>query len=122
MNKLSYLTLIVFCLSTGSTWGQSMPPLVEAARTADWETLTELAASGADIDQAFGDGTTALHWVSYHDNVTVAAQLIASDARVNARTDLGVTPLWLASENGSPEMTRLLLDAGLSARRLATPR
>ncbi|MBT8147331.1 MAG: ankyrin repeat domain-containing protein [Gammaproteobacteria bacterium] len=112
MRKLSCLTLVILCLLTGLVRGQSMPPLVEAARTADWDTLSALLKDGADTELAFGDGTTALHWVSYHDNITVAAQLIAGNAIVNARTDLGVTPLWLASENGSIAMTRLLLEAG----------
>ena len=107
-----YLALFTVSLLAGAAWGQSMPPLIEAARTADWDTLAELLASGSDTEQAFGDGTTALHWVSYHDNISIAEQLIASDARVNARTDLGVTPLWLAAENGSAAMTHLLLDAG----------
>jgi len=89
-----------------------MPPLVEAARTADWETVTALIASGADSEQAFGDGTTSLHWASYHDNVSIAELLLTNQASADARTDLGVTPLWLAAENGSTTMTRLLLNAG----------
>ena len=111
MNKLSYLTLFMFCLLSGAVSGQSAPPLVEAARSADWETLTELLNSGSDTNQAFGDGTTALHWASYHDNTAIAQQLIANGAQVNARTDLGATPLWLAAENGSTAMTGLLLVA-----------
>jgi ankyrin repeat protein len=38
--------------------------------------------------------------------------LIHAGAKVNASTDLGVTPLWLASENGSAAMVRKLLEAG----------
>jgi len=111
IKKIFYLTLFAACLFNSSAIGQSMPPLVEAARTADWETVTTLITSGSDVAQAFGDGTTALHWASYHDNVSIAEQLLASDSPVNASTDLGVTPLWLAAENGSVAMTQLLLNA-----------
>ncbi|MCB1669847.1 MAG: ankyrin repeat domain-containing protein, partial [Pseudomonadales bacterium] len=112
MKKLRYLTLLLTFFLASPAWCQSIPPLLEAARSADWEVLTSLILGGSDVEQAYGDGTRALHWASYHDNVAMAGQLIASGAEVNARTDLGVTPLWLAAENGSAGMTRLLLDAG----------
>ncbi len=38
--------------------------------------------------------------------------LIKAGAKVNAANDLGVTPLWMASENGSAAMVKRLLDAG----------
>lgn len=107
---LGLLLLLVLYLPGGVS-GQSMPPLVEAARTADWDSVEALLSDGADVEQAFGDGTTALHWASYHDNTAITSKLIAGGADVNARTDLGVTALWLAAENGSVVMTRLLLEA-----------
>ena len=58
------------------------------------------------------DGTTAPHWASYRDDVESADLLIRAGARVNAATDLGVTPLWTASLNGSEAMVRRLLAAG----------
>jgi ankyrin len=41
-----------------------------------------------------------------------AVLLIHAGANVNAKNDLGVTPLWTASLNGSAVMVRKLLDAG----------
>ena len=38
--------------------------------------------------------------------------LIRAGAKVNAANDLGVTPLWTASQNGSAAMVRKLLEAG----------
>ena len=61
---------------------------------------------------AEGDGTTALHRASYQDDLTQAETLIRSGANVNAATDLGVTPLWLAAQNGSEKMVARLLSAG----------
>ena len=58
------------------------------------------------------DGTTALHWASYRDDGESADLLIRAGAKVNAANDLGATPLWTASVNGSPAMVRRLLAAG----------
>jgi len=66
----------------------------------------------ADVNAADPDGTTALHWAAYRDDVETADLLIRAGARVNAATDLGVTPLWNASVNASEPMVRRLLQAG----------
>src|SRR6185436_730817 len=57
-------------------------------------------------------GTTALHWASYRDDGGSADLLIRAGAKVNAANDLGATPLWTASLNGSEAMVRRLLAAG----------
>ncbi len=112
MRDLRSLFLIAACLFAAQAFAQVMPPTVSAAKDADWERLRALVEDGVNPDAIYGDGSTALHWASYHDNAAAAGLLIESDADVNATTDLGVTPLWLAAENGSLEMTDLLLEAG----------
>src|ERR1700691_320778 len=87
-------------------------PLVEAAKSADKDALKSLLQKKTDANSADADGTTALHWASYHDDLESADLLIRAGAKVNAATDLGVTPLWPASENGSLAMVRRLLEAG----------
>ncbi len=87
-------------------------PLVLAARNADKEALHALLQKNADVNAAEADGTTALHWASYRDDVESADLLIRAGARVNAANDLGVTPLWTASLNGSAAMVQRLLEAG----------
>jgi uncharacterized protein len=88
------------------------PPLVDAAKSGDAETVRALLRSGTDVNAAAADGTTALHWASYRDDVEGAGLLLQAGARVNAATDLGVTPIWCASLNGSEPMVRRLLAAG----------
>ena len=67
---------------------------------------------GADVNAADADGTTALHWASYRDDVESADLLIRAGASVNAANDLGATPLWTASQNGSEAMVRAAAAAG----------
>ncbi len=88
------------------------PPLVDAARNADRDALRALLQKGANVNAAEADGTTALHWASYRDDVESADLLIRAGAKVNAANDLGATPLWTASQNGSAPMVRRLLAAG----------
>ena len=66
----------------------------------------------AVLPAAEGDGTTPLHWASYHDDLERADSLIRAGADVNAANDLGATPLWTACLNGSTAMVRKLLQAG----------
>ena len=74
--------------------------------------LRALLQKKADVNAAEADGTTALHWASYRDDLESADLLIRAGAKVNAANDLGVTPLWAASQNGSSAMVRRLLEAG----------
>lgn len=74
--------------------------------------LRAAIAEGVDVNEASGDGTTALHWASYWDEVESVDVLLTSGADANRANDLGVTAIWLAAENGSLEIVRRLLDAG----------
>jgi ankyrin repeat protein len=55
---------------------------------------------------------TDLQWASYRDDLPAAERLLREGADVNAATDLGVTALWAAAQNGSLPMVRRLLEAG----------
>jgi len=92
--------------------GGARPPLVDAAKNAGKDALRALIQQGANVNAAEADGTTALHWASYRDDVDSADLLIRAGAKVNAANDLGVTPLWTASLNGSAAMVGRLLEAG----------
>lgn len=88
------------------------PLIVDAAKNGDKAVLRALIQKKVDVNAADADGSTALHWASYRDDVESADLLIRAGAKVNTANDLGVTPLWPASENGSPAMVRRLLEAG----------
>src|SRR5262245_40005103 len=95
-----------------SAFRAGRPPRVDAARNGDREALRALLQKHADVNAAEPDGSTALHWASYRDDVESAGLLIRAGAKVSAANDLGVTPLWTASQNGSEAMVRVLLQAG----------
>ena len=86
--------------------------LADAAKNADTDAVRTRLGQGASVNAAEWDGTTALHWASYRDDVESADLLIRAGANVNATNDLGATPLWTASLNGSAAMVRRLLQAG----------
>ena len=90
----------------------SRPPLIDAAKNGDKTALRALLQQKVDVNAAEGDGSTALHWASYRDDIETADLLLRAGAKVNAANDLGATPLWTASQNGSEAMVRLLLKAG----------
>jgi ankyrin repeat protein len=87
-------------------------PLVDAVKNSDGEAVRRLLQNKIDVNAAEPDGTTALHWASYRDDLGSAQLLLRAGANPNAANDLGATPMWTASVNGSVAMVRLLLEAG----------
>jgi ankyrin repeat protein len=113
--KLLLLGLSLIALQAvfaAPAFSQGMPVVVQTAKDADWESLNRLLIDGLQPNSVYGDGTSALHWASYHESIDAARQLLASGAEVNSTTDLGVTPLWLAAQNGNAAMVQILLQAG----------
>jgi len=104
--------VIVILLVATVAFAANRPPLIDAAKSGDKEALRTLLQKGTNVNAAEGDGSTALHWASYRDDIETADLLIRAGAKVNAANDLGVTPLWTASQNGSEAMVRRLLEAG----------
>ena len=103
----------VLCLGyAGAAGAAAAPPLVAAARDGDTAAVRALLVQGAGVDATEGDGTSALHWASYRDNIETVGLLLDAGADVNAANDLGATPLWAAGQNGSAAMVRRLLTAG----------
>jgi uncharacterized protein len=109
---LTALAVSLFGITSGLDASTSRPPLLDAARNGDKDALRALLQKKVDVNVPEADGTTALHWASYRDDLESADLLIRAGANVNAVNDLGVTALWAASENGSAAMVRRLLDAG----------
>ena len=87
--------------------------LSDAAMQGDRDAVRSLLAQKVDVNAPQGDGTTALHWAAYKDDVEMAKMLLAVEASVKAVTRIGaITPLFMASKNGSAPMIEILLKAG----------
>jgi ankyrin repeat protein len=89
-------------------------PLVTAARNDDVEGVRKLLA-GTDVNQTSADGTTALHWAVYRNNLSLVEKLIAAGANVNAKNQYGSSPMSEAAVVGNVEVIRKLLAAGADA-------
>jgi uncharacterized protein len=80
--------------------------------------LRALLQKKADVNAAQVDGSTALHWAVYHDNLPAADLLITAGANPKAITREGVTPLAMATQFGSVAMVERLLKAGADPKQL----
>jgi uncharacterized protein len=87
--------------------------LSEAAMQGNRQAVSALLAQKVDIDGSQGDGTTALHWAAFRDDLEMAKTLIQAGANVRVTTREGeITPLFMACTNGSAAMVELLVKAG----------
>jgi uncharacterized protein len=93
----------------------ALAALADAMEQRDTAGVRRLLETGADVNAAQVDGTTALHWAAYHDDTEAVALLVRGGANVNAVNRYGVPPLTQACTNGNAAMVELLLEAGADA-------
>ena len=92
-----------------------------AAMNGDTEAVRSLLQQGADINGAQGDGTTALHWAAFREDVPMARMLLNGGAKIDVTTRLGeMTPLFMAAKSGNAEILDLLVKAGADAASAST--
>jgi ankyrin repeat protein len=85
----------------------------DAAEKGDRNEVRSLLGQKADVNAAQGDGTTALHWAAYKDDLEMAKMLVAAGANLKAVTrDGALTPLIMACRNGNAAMIQALVAAG----------
>ncbi|MGY8815342.1 MAG: ankyrin repeat domain-containing protein [Gammaproteobacteria bacterium] len=111
-SMLSGRGLILVLLVTFGLANANASELVEAAKKQQWDSISSLLNQSIDVNLAQADGTTALAWTAYWDDLKTAKLLIKANADVNAGNYIGVTPLILATRNRSSEMVSALLNAG----------
>ena len=111
---LSELSVTVLLLAAATTAAavNSRAPLADAVEKMDGAKIRALLKERVDVNAPQVDGTTALHWAAYKNEVATAELLLGAGANVKAATRYGVTPLSLACTNGSAPMVDLLLKAG----------
>src|SRR5215475_14588362 len=88
--------------------------LADAEMQGDKSALQTLLQQKADVNTPQGDGTTALHWAAYREDVDMARLLLKAGADVKAATRIGnMTPLFMAAKSGNAAMVELLINAGV---------
>ena len=116
MRAMRYLSggVIALLLAAGGvSAGANEVSLIDAVKARDAEAAETLLRTSSDVNaSAAADGTTALHWAAYHDDLPLADLLLRAGADVDAANDYGVTPLSLACDNGSAEIAARLLESG----------
>jgi ankyrin repeat protein len=102
----------VFALSLS---GHAPPeaPVADAAMSGDLRAVEALVAQGLDVNEAQGDGMTALHWAAELGELEMAKVLIAAGADMEAVTRIGsYTPLLVAAEEAREDVVLALIEAG----------
>ncbi len=89
--------------------------MTDAAMKSDAAAVRALLAKKVNVNVPQVDGTTALHWAVYNENLALVDQLLAAGADPAATTDEGATPLYLASVVGNAHILDRLLRHGADA-------
>ena len=84
--QLSSLALV--CVGLG--FGATSAPLADASEQRDAASIRKLLGTGADVNAAQVDGTTALHWATYNDDAETVASLVKAGAKVDALNRYGM--------------------------------
>jgi uncharacterized protein len=116
MRRLISISVIALSLAV-AMHAQSAAPIANAAQNGDREGIRALLKKGLDVNEAQGDGTTALHWAAMKGDPEMASMLVYAGANVRATTRIGAyTPLYLAAKGGYSDVVAVLLTAGADAK------
>ena len=111
-------TLVVVGLPVLASLRAPDSPVADAAMRGDVEAVRALIDEGADVNEAQGDGMTALHWAARNRDGGLARTLLDAGAQVGAGTRIGqYTALHMAAEAGAGEVVEVLLGAGADPER-----
>ncbi|MCH2461469.1 MAG: ankyrin repeat domain-containing protein, partial [Gemmatimonadetes bacterium] len=95
--------------------------LIEASRSGDLNAVQEMIARGANVDEARGDGITALHAAAERGHWNVTEYLLEAGATADLETRIGsYTPLHLAARSAHLEVVEQLLAAGADPNSVTT--
>ncbi|GIT35179.1 MAG: hypothetical protein Ct9H300mP4_14980 [Gammaproteobacteria bacterium] len=88
--------------------------MADAAENGDIALTKQLLKEGAEVNEAQGDGMTALHWAAEKGNSKLVDILIYAGANPMAGTRIGqYKPLHLAAKKGNTDIINILLETGI---------
>jgi ankyrin repeat protein len=104
--------LVIVYLLAATGFAAAHSEIADAVMRGDKAALRVQLARKADVNLTQVDGSSALHWAVYRDDLEMADMLIRAGANVDVRNRENITPLFLAALYGNPRMIALLLRAG----------
>ena len=111
--KLFGKMLIVLMLSMATLIaGGADASVADAAENREMESIRSLIQQNIDVNAPQVDGTTAMHWAAYHDDLWTVKLLLRGGADAKVENRYGVTPLSLALTNGNVAMVEIFLNSG----------
>jgi ankyrin repeat protein len=108
--RVAYLIMGV---AVGTSAFATNSPVADAAMEGNRLAVAALIQQKADVNAPQPDGSTAIQWAAYRNDLELADMLIAAGADVKARSREGATAMYLASINGSAAIIEKLLKAGV---------
>ena len=91
--------------------------LVDAIKSGDKQAVrVRLKTPGVLKSSVQADGTTALHWAVWTDEVEMVQLLLRAGAPAEVPNRYGVTPLMMAATNGNAAILEALIAAGADAK------
>ena len=103
--------LVAILLSAASYAATSA--VADAAMKGDHAAVRALLAKKADVNAPQTDGTTALHWAVYQEDVPLVDELLRAGANATVANREGATPLYLAAVAGNRAIMDKLLKNGV---------
>jgi uncharacterized protein len=103
---------VILLLAFGTLAFAADSPVADAAKKDDRAAVRSLIGAHSDVNAPQADGTTALHWAAYVDDVELAKLLLDAGAKPSAVNRYGMTVLAQACINGDGPMVELLLQHG----------
>ncbi|MDT8399023.1 MAG: ankyrin repeat domain-containing protein [Pseudomonadales bacterium] len=114
MNRI--ISALCLSLSLGLVLpAMAATPLIDAIRQRDSAQALALIEQGAPVNATETNGTSALHWAVYHNDLPVVERLLRAEAKVSAVNDYDATPMSEAAFYGDIDMVGTLLEAGADA-------
>ncbi len=111
MNKVHpiLMAMLLMILSGSVTAAEN---IASAAQQADWDQVQRYLEQGADVNMILNDGSTALIWTTYHDNLGMTRRLLDAGAQVSTFNRYGISALYNAAQNANSEAVALLVNHG----------
>lgn len=111
--QVACLGLLLATISQPLLADSLYPPLIEAVRQQDSATVRTLLGSGADPNQRYSDGSTALIWAAHNDDLAIVAALLAAGANPLLVNEYGISAYSESAINGNAAILAVLIDAGV---------